>query len=263
MEFCYPEGKTRALTFSYDDGEIHDRRLVKIFDSYGMHATFHLNSGWLNTEGYITSEELLELYKNHEVACHGVEHRYLRQLNDIGILREIEDDRKALESYTGNIVNGLSYAFGEYSDKIINICQNLGIVYGRTAFTTKKFRIPDDFMRWNPTCHHEEDIFTLLDSFMNPPEYRKMALMYMYGHSFEFARNDNWDRIERFCELAAGDKETWYATNMEIFKYIDAIRSTVFSIDGHIIYNDSSIAIWLIDSGEIRKLNPGETLQLR
>lgn len=32
VQFLFPEGKRQALTFSYDDAQIHDRRLVDIFN---------------------------------------------------------------------------------------------------------------------------------------------------------------------------------------------------------------------------------------
>ncbi|MCX7658361.1 MAG: polysaccharide deacetylase, partial [Oscillospiraceae bacterium] len=32
----FPEGKTKALTMSYDDGPVFDRRLVEIFNKYGI-----------------------------------------------------------------------------------------------------------------------------------------------------------------------------------------------------------------------------------
>ena len=35
----------KALTFSYDDGIEQDRKLVEIFNKYGMKATFNLNTG--------------------------------------------------------------------------------------------------------------------------------------------------------------------------------------------------------------------------
>ena len=35
----------KALTFSYDDGIEQDRKLVEIFNRYGMKATFNLNTG--------------------------------------------------------------------------------------------------------------------------------------------------------------------------------------------------------------------------
>ena len=42
---CFPGGKHKALTLSYDDGRTQDRRLVDIFNRNGIKGTFHLNSG--------------------------------------------------------------------------------------------------------------------------------------------------------------------------------------------------------------------------
>ena len=47
MEFTYPRGLKKALTFSYDDGREFDRQLVEIFNQHGLKGTFHLNSGTL------------------------------------------------------------------------------------------------------------------------------------------------------------------------------------------------------------------------
>ena len=42
---CFPGGKHKALTMSYDDGKTQDRRLVEIFNRYGIKGTFHLTGG--------------------------------------------------------------------------------------------------------------------------------------------------------------------------------------------------------------------------
>ena len=39
----FPEGKTKAVTFSYDDGPRFDLKLVQAFDKYNIKATFNLN----------------------------------------------------------------------------------------------------------------------------------------------------------------------------------------------------------------------------
>lgn len=65
MRFVYPEGKNKALTFSYDDGQIHDRKLVEILNRHGMKGTFHLNSGMLaqdrNHDVFLAADEVAEL----------------------------------------------------------------------------------------------------------------------------------------------------------------------------------------------------------
>lgn len=40
----YPDGKAKAVTFSYDDGKPQDVRLAALFDQYGMKGTFNFNS---------------------------------------------------------------------------------------------------------------------------------------------------------------------------------------------------------------------------
>ena len=40
---CYPGGKKRVVTFSYDDGFSGDVRLAELFNRYGVKATFHIN----------------------------------------------------------------------------------------------------------------------------------------------------------------------------------------------------------------------------
>ena len=47
---CFPGGKRKALTMSYDDGRVQDRRLVEIFNRHGIRGTFFLNSGKLDRD---------------------------------------------------------------------------------------------------------------------------------------------------------------------------------------------------------------------
>ena len=78
MEFTYPQGLKKALTFSYDDGREFDRRLVEIFNQHGLKGTFHLNSGTLGLHApngdFVAPGEVKELYQGHEVAVHTVSH---------------------------------------------------------------------------------------------------------------------------------------------------------------------------------------------
>ena len=76
MEYLYPGGLAKAITFSYDDGQVYDRCLIEIFNQAGFKGTFHLNSGNLDKDGYVQKAELPTLYAEHEIACHGVTHRY-------------------------------------------------------------------------------------------------------------------------------------------------------------------------------------------
>lgn len=268
MRFIFPEGKQKALTFSYDDGQIHDRRLVEIFNRHGLRGTFHLNSGTLaqdrQHDTFIAADEVAELFAGHEVAVHGVQHRNLPTLTGPQVVNEILEDRRALEKLTGELVQGMSYAFGNYSGEIINILKNLGIKYSRTVNSTNGFFPPADFMAWNPTCHHNGRLMELGRDFLNAPEYVELPLMYVWGHSFEFDRNNDWNVIEEFAELMEGKEDIWYATNGEICDYILAVRSLEYSGDSLTVKNPTAIVVWIRkeDGGEILKIGPGETVYI-
>ena len=51
MMLLFPEGRSKALTLSYDDGVEQDERLMQILDRHGLKCTFNLNSGLWAPEG--------------------------------------------------------------------------------------------------------------------------------------------------------------------------------------------------------------------
>ena len=89
-----------------------------------------------------------------------------------------------------------------------------------------------------------------------------MDLFYLWGHTYEFERNNNWEIIEAFCEKMGGRDNVWYATNMEIYEYVQAMRRIDYSVDGSIVHNPSSLAVWIEQSGKAICINPGETKKL-
>ncbi|WP_432422539.1 polysaccharide deacetylase family protein [Thermoanaerobacterium saccharolyticum] len=259
----YPDGKKKALTMSYDDGQVYDRRLVDIFNKYGIKGTFNLNSGMFDAEPYVSKDEIKELYDGHEVAVHTVDHPYLTLIPKEELVYQIMEDRKNLETLVGYQVRGMAYPFGDYNHKVAKKLKSFGIEYSRTVNSTKSFRIPSDFLEWHPTCHHDQDVIEKLKDFKNVPKWEQMPLFYVWGHSFEFERNGNWELIEEFCKMAAFDEDVWYATNIEIVNYINALKSLKFSADGSIVYNPSAIPVWIEVDGEAIKIDSGEMKKLK
>ena len=77
IEMLFPEGKSKALILSYDDGAMQDRRLVDLMNKYQLIGTFHLNSNKLGSDkdfNYLKKEEVRDLYKGHEVSVHSANH---------------------------------------------------------------------------------------------------------------------------------------------------------------------------------------------
>lgn len=266
MRFVYPDGKRKALTFSYDDGQAFDKRLTSIFNEYGLKGTFHLNSGNLGVERgkdiYVRPEEVAQVYKGHEVACHGVQHRNPPVLTPAQWAAELGDDRKALEQLTGYMVQGLSYAFGNYSEEVKSTARALGIKYSRTVKSTGNFFPPADFMEWHPTCHHNERLLELGDQFLYVPGYYELPVMYVWGHSFEFGWPDDWSVIEAFARKMSGKEDIWYATNREICNYIQAVRAQEFSADTLTMHNPCAISVWVGTQNGMVEVKAGKTVYI-
>lgn len=254
-------GKRKALTLSYDDGSISDRRLVQVMNRYGIRGSFCLNSGRfgdLTPRQRIAKEEVNELYQNHEVSCHGVQHRSLDVLSPQNVIQEILEDRRVLEGLCGYPVRGMSYANGRFTEEAISTLNSCGIVYARTTKNTNSFGLPLDFMQWHPTCHHRD----CLENGKRFLDAAASRLFYVWGHSYEFDDNNNWDLMEEFCRMMGGHEDIWYATNTEIYEYIMAQRNLVVSVDNRLVYNPSAIRVWFMVDGKEYSVGAGEMLTL-
>ena len=200
----------------------------------------------------------------HEVALHGARHIYLDKVPLPEAVNEIVQNRVYLEKKFGRIVRGLAYAYNGYNDKIAEMLKTLGVAYARTTDSTHSFAMPSDWLKLNPTCHHNDSAFGgLADRFLDSsPEdefkHREPFLFYIWGHSYEFDDNNNWDIIENFAKRVSGRKDIWFATNGEIYEYAKAYENLVFSIDGERVYNPSALAVWIEIRGKVYKIEAGK-----
>lgn len=267
----FPGNRRRALTLSYDDGVIFDKRLVEILNENGIKCTFNLNSGFYgNGPRRLTREDAVALFKNsgHEVALHGEHHYSLAEVDTASAVRDIMNDRADHERTYGTIVRGLAYANGSYNDEVVNLLRTCGVAYARTVSSTEKFDIPTDFLRWHPTAHHgNKNLMALCDKFLDAPNERwiwqkRPRLFYLWGHSYEFNDNDNWEIIEEFAKKMGGHEEVWYATNMEVYEYVTAFNNLVYSYDGKTVYNPSATDVWLCRFGKDLFVPAGKTVIL-
>lgn len=270
VNYLFPEGRKLCLTFSYDDGSRVDERLANIFSEHGLKGTFNLNARGIlcgERKHKILADELKPLFLDHghEVACHGYDHPFEEKLPLPCVMEDIRQDRLALEAATGAPVRGFAYPFGTFSDDVKTLLKMMGIAYARTVKNCKGTPyMPNDFLEWDPTCHHKDNILDRVDPFLNTPAWYGTHMLYVWGHAYEFENSKNWHIIEDFCKRISGHADTvWYATNIEIADYIQAFRNLRYSMDMHQVYNPSVITVWLQDnSGKAVAAKPGELTEL-
>jgi len=281
----FPGGKFKVLTLSYDDGKVEDRRLVSILNKYNIKATFNINSGLENQDIRIPKEEWETVYAGHEIAAHTLSHPTMGRMNDYAITREILEDKTELEKIIKKPITGIAYPNGSVDDRVISIAKNLGIKYGRLAsdqYAGVKaaeefsevaegpillgdetgFNMPEDYMRWVPTCHHHHNLMHFAQQFMSLNKKQYLYMMYVWGHSFEFEKNNNWNIIEEFCEAIGNRDDIWYATNGEIVSYYEGLQAATFSADKNIVTNNCGQKLWYQVGNKVVSVEPGETKRL-
>ena len=270
----FPGGKPKAFTLSYDDGVVEDARFIEMCDKYGLKATFNLNSVYFAKEEAecsnrgihrrLSRAEAAALYnKNgHEVATHAYTHPWLEKLSPVNVCHEIIKDREFLESQFGCVVNGHAYPYGTYNDTVVECLKNCGIVYARTTRATYSFEIPTDWLRLHPTCHHDDaKAIDLLNTFVSM-QNEAPKLFYLWGHTYEFTDKNNWDRMEKICDIVSGKDDIWYASNGDIYDYVTAYKSLVFSADLKIVKNPSALALYFRCNGKNYSVGAGQTITI-
>lgn len=259
---CFPGGKFKALTMSYDDGTIDDRRLVQIFNQNGIRGTFNLNSGLMNKPDKIQREELKTLYSGHEVACHTYSHPTLERCPMYEIVDEITRDRRELEKIMEYPVRGLAYPNGSYNNEIVRMLPALGIEYARVVGDTDNFSLPKDYMTWKATCHHNHNLMENAKKFVEATKSQYLYLMYVWGHSYEFSMQNNWGLMEEFCSYVGDREDIWYATNIEIVDYMKLLDNLKFTAAGERVYNPSAVSAWLSVDGRIIEVKGGTMVDI-
>lgn len=224
-------GKKKAVTFSFDDGVTQDIRLVELFNKYNLKCTFNINSGLLGLPGSlqrngetvnhtkIEASQVKALYAGHEIAVHTLTHPTLVGLSEETIIRQVEEDRKALEGLCGYPIVGMAYPNGPNDDRVAKIiAENTPIRYSRTIESTHSFAVQkDNLLRYNPTVHSIEGCFEeIVDRFLTS-EAEEDQLLYIWGHAYEMdAKYISWEKFEEICKKLANREDIFYGTNKEV-----------------------------------------------
>lgn len=264
----FPQGKCKAVTFSYDDGVSADKKLLALFKKYGFKGTFNLNSELFSAQrwhGRMDEEETFATFANcgQEIAVHGARHTFLNKVPLPEAIKEITDCREYLERKFSRIVRGMAYAYNGCTQELCDILPSLGIDYARTTESTHAFSLPKNWLKWNPTCKHSDnELFGLAEKFVSGSPAGEMKarepwLFYIWGHSFEFDDDGNWDIMERLGEKLGGREDVWFATNGEISDYCKAYSSLFYSFDGERAHNPSALDVWVELRGKIYKIPSG------
>ena len=83
---------------------------------------------------------------------------------------------------------------------------------------------------------------------MTRKEAREEAFRLLF--ETEFRTEEDWAYIARVVKMLAGNDKIWYATNIEIYDYVNAQKQIRRSADGKIFYNPTDLDVWVAKDAE-------------
>ncbi|WP_231391800.1 polysaccharide deacetylase family protein [Arthrobacter sp. 35W] len=115
-----------TVTLTFDDGDADQLTAATIMNSYGLHGTFFIPSGYIDQPGYLTQADLHALAAaGHEIGGHTVTHPDLATLPADEATRQICNDRANLAAW-GFPTTSFAYPFASLTAATETIVANCG-----------------------------------------------------------------------------------------------------------------------------------------
>lgn len=259
----FPGRRRKAVSLSYDDGSEHDRRLVAMLNAHGLRGSFNLNASRLGQEYHVGRAEVARLYEGHEIASHGLTHADLTHLSDDGVRRELNDDKAALEAWTGQTVRGFAYPFGAHDPRVEGLVAEAGFVYARGIHNTGDAALPEPALTLTMTCHHSQAMDqarAFLEDDSDAPRWLRI-----WGHSYEFDGfmtadpSKDWRYMEQVCRTVGDRNDIWPVTMIDAVDYLAVARALRVDAATGVLSNPSPSPVWIAGGGEVVEIPPDGT----
>jgi peptidoglycan/xylan/chitin deacetylase (PgdA/CDA1 family) len=122
-----------TVTLEFDVATADQVEAIPLLTRYGFHATFFVNSGFVNQPGHLTWDQLRSLQASgHEIAGQTIHHARLTKLSHSAVRHEVCDDRGRLLAQ-GLAVDAFAYPFGAYNHHIRAVVKQCGYSSARLA----------------------------------------------------------------------------------------------------------------------------------
>ena len=222
----YKDGKTCAISFTYDDGMLcHYTDVAPELEKRGFRGTFWIigaNMG-KNEPDYpwMTWDQVAELSKRgHEMSNHTWNHPSLPSLSPEEVAWEVAHCDSVLEAVTGNRPITLAYPYNAMSPEVVAKCEE-----GRVGTRTE----------W--VGHGQKDSHTTLDSMKvwlaDLLENGEWGVTMTHGTTYGW---DMWDDPTQlwqfFDEVKAQENNVWVGTFAEVAAYTKEREAATVSVEG-------------------------------
>jgi len=122
-----------VVSFTFDDGDADQMRAARVLRKYGMHGTFYIITGAVDTPGYMTRRDLRALAVwGDEIGGHTVSHLELPHVTPAEARRQICAGRNVLLKW-GYHVTSFAYPGAAYSPQVEAMARGCGFDNARIA----------------------------------------------------------------------------------------------------------------------------------
>ncbi len=139
-------GRTPFLLTFDDGGESFLRPIADLLEERNWRGHFFISTQYLNTPGFLTSQDLCELHRRgHVIGSHTVSHPLrISQLSRAEIDREWRASRDTLEQILGTRIVSASIPCGDISPAVIQSAAAQGLRVVFTSEPTSQIRTADN-----------------------------------------------------------------------------------------------------------------------
>lgn len=111
-------------------------------------------------------------------------------------------------------------------------------------------------MVWNPTISHRDPkLFETLDIFVHTEQ--ELPVFYLWGHSYEFENQNNWEIIEKFAKMISEDNSIAFLCNLDVVEYLQAMKKV--EITEQTIVNPTDKSLWFDVDGKTIEVQANST----
>lgn len=224
------------VTTSWDDGAPCDFKLANLLRKHGIKATFYVSKTHSYLDRPLTSEEIKILSHNFEIGAHTLSHPDLTRLSLDAARKEIMGSKSYLEEVIGKEVRSFCYPGGKFNTDLERLVSESGFSGARTCkydgfnMTNVKTRLGVSLQATNRSplyafriCRDKRlPIGAYFDWEVRGKKLFDIALtsggvFHLWGHSSEFEKYSEWDKIERVIKYISNNSQVDYLSNGDIF----------------------------------------------
>jgi len=240
------------VTTSWDDGDILDKRLVRLLDHYGIKGTFYVSKDYCKES--LSEKDLRQISQRHEIGAHTITHTDLRTLDIKKMEYEIRESKIWLEQILGIDIKMFCYPSGFYNASATSIVKENNFLGARTTKIGSINYLPDPYLMettiqvypfpfrklsnkkyyWGKLLQPYKQRAPKLRALGVPGQsmysWLSMAkavfdvtllrgeVFHLWGHSWEINKYGMWDELEKFLQYIGDRKDCTYLTNSELLK---------------------------------------------